>query len=92
MKTIIQDKKVCYLCGTALNLEDHHCLNGIGDKDKCEEDGLKVWLCPNCHRIAPYSAHNNIKTRIRLKRVAQAKYLETHTQAEWDRRYHKNYL
>ena len=91
MKTVIQDTKVCYLCGTTLNLEDHHCLNG-SDRKKCEEDGLKVWLCANCNRIAPYSAHRSIETRIRLKRVAQAKYLETHTQAEWFRRYYKNYL
>lgn len=81
MKTIIQDKKVCYLCGTTLNLEDHHCLNG-SDRKKCEEDGLKVWQL----------AHRSIETRIRLKRVAQAKYLETHTQVEWFRRYYKNYL
>lgn len=91
MKTVIQDNKECYLCGTNLNLEEHHCLNG-GDRKKCEQDGLKVWLCVNCHHVAPHSAHRSIKTRIRLKQVAQAKYLESHTLNEWFRRYHKNYL
>lgn len=91
MKTVIQGTKECYLCGTTLNLEDHHCLNG-SDRKKCEQDGLKVWLCANCHRLAPHSAHQNIKTRLRLKQVAQAEYLKSHTLDEWFRRYHKNYL
>ena len=50
MKSIIQVKKVCYICGTTMNLEEHHCIHGTANRKLSEKDGLKVWLCYEHHR------------------------------------------
>lgn len=40
MKSIIQYKKECYVCGYPFGLEEHHCIIGK-NRHNAEEDGLK---------------------------------------------------
>lgn len=49
MKSIIQEDKVCFLCGCRVNLELHHTWHGANRKI-ADKDGLTVWLCNQCHR------------------------------------------
>lgn len=88
MKSIIQLKKVCYLCGANSPLHLHHCLSGSARK-KCDEDKLTIYLCPSCHRLV----HDNYENLLLLKRVAQRKYEEViGTREQFIKRYGKNYL
>lgn len=95
MDSIIQDKKVCYLCGRNGNgdvLESHHCI-GASNRNNSEKYGLKVWLCGDrCHRNGKNAVHRNRKTDLKLKRIAQAKFEETHSREEFVSIFGKNYL
>lgn len=57
MKSLIQENKVCYLCGSTKDLHVHHIFNGRSYRDKSEKDGMKIYLCPLCH----YKVHTNSK-------------------------------
>lgn len=49
MNSIIQDERVCFICGSVRDLERHHCIHGTANRRLAEEDGLTVWLCHECH-------------------------------------------
>ena len=88
---MLSKTKQCYICGTPFNLHKHHCL--IGSKRKiCDEDGLIVYLCADCH----YNVHNNTKYdywKKRLQKSAQEYYEENiGTREQFIERYKKNYL
>ena len=92
------DKTYCYLCKKrnryGLNaLEEHHCIEGNGRREKSEEYGLKVYLCGvTCHREGPYSVHKNEKVALKLKQEAQRKFEENHSREEWIKTFTKSYL
>ena len=87
--SIISTEKVCFLTGSRINLERHHCMNGVAYRRKAEADGLWVWLNADVHK----AVHNHRPDLQRyLKRVAQEAYERTHSREEWMHRYHKNYL
>lgn len=88
MKSILQDKKICFICGATSMLDEHHLFNGLGFRKKSEEDGLKIWCCRYCHE----SIHRNSEQRLFLKKIGERKYLEEHSYEEFMKRYKKNYL
>lgn len=50
MKSIIHTTKGrCYLCGRYGQTEEHHIFGGANRKVS-EQYGLKIQLCPQCHR------------------------------------------
>lgn len=79
---------ICELCGKYLPLEKHHLMNGVGMRKKAEEDGLYIWICRPDHE----ELHHDYQKRYEQKQKAQRIYLKNHTQEEWMKRYHKNYL
>lgn len=96
-KSIIQDKKVCFLCHqvrSGLNeLKEHHCIGGTANRKLAEQYGLKVWLCNNeCHIYGQKSPHQCKETNLRLHQVAQRKFEETHTREEFIAIFKKNWL
>lgn len=90
MKSILQDNKTCFLCGKGSNLQVHHVFNGTAYRSKSDEDGMTLYLCPNCH----YSVHNNdIKTLHILKKYGQKKWEAVYgSREDFIKRYGKNYL
>lgn len=91
----MQDEKVCYLCGRNGNgdvLESHHIFNK-SERKYSEKYGLKVWLCGNrCHRNGKNAVHKNREVDLKLKRIAQEKFEETHTREEFTQIFGRNYL
>ena len=81
MKTIsvIQPDKEegCYICGRKSGLEEHHIFGGA-NRGKSEADGMKVWLCYECHRTGKMAVHTNKRTM---------DWLHTVGQTEWEKRY-----
>ncbi len=55
-KSILQDRKECFCCGTTLNLERHHVIHGTAGRKIADRLGLTIWLCAEHHRGA-YSPH-----------------------------------
>lgn len=95
MDSIIQDEKVCYLCGRNGNgdaLESHHCI-GASNRNYSEKYGLKVWLCgERCHRNGKNAAHRCRDTDLMLKRIAQEKFEENHSREDFINIFGRNYL
>ena len=91
MKSIIQEKKECYVCKMTLGLHSHHIF-GAANRKKSEQHGLKVWLCGYHHNLSNMGVHFYKPLDIKLKRLAQEKYEETHTREEFMREFGRNYL
>lgn len=94
MKSIIDSKKICYVCGTENNLHLHHILFGKNRK-KADEDGLTLYLCYE-HHEGTYGVHgkNGHELDIRLKKVAEYRWCEFYnkTPEQFMKRYGRNYL
>ena len=62
----------CYNCGDTRNLEEHHIFFGNKQRKKSEHYGLKVHLCPGCHRHKKTGVHGgNTALDKRLKEEAE---------------------
>lgn len=85
---------VCFLCGRAGLLEDHHVFGGPLRK-KSERYGLKVGLCgESCHRNGDRAAHRCRETADALKQFWQVRYMMEHraSVADFRAEFGKNYL
>ena len=92
MKSIIQDRKECIICGS-WNVEDHHIYFGVGKRKLSEEYGLKVWLCPTHHRgTNGVHGKNGHKLDNELKELGQKAFEWKHTREEFRRIFDKSYL
>lgn len=90
-KSILQESKECFFCGTTLNLERHHVIFGTAGRKTSDKLGLTVWLCSDHHR-GRYSPHQNREVDLRLKRFAQSCYEDKHSRDEWMQKVGRNYL
>lgn len=92
MKSVIQQEKECYVCGTTYNLHDHHIIYGTANRKQSEKHGLKVWLCQE-HHTGASGVHFNKPLDLHLKKLAQ-KHFEAQIGArnEFIRVFGRNYL
>jgi hypothetical protein len=91
MKSILQTNKECFLCGTTYNLHEHHIFFGSANRKQSERQGLKCFLCYECHE-GTKGVHHNRELDLELKKVAQQKFEETHTREEFRQIFGKSYL
>ena len=91
MKSILQNDKVCFLCGRTSGLECHHIFGGVANRKLSEKYGLKVWLCHNCHTGKAGAQYDPQKNKV-LKIYAQTAFERTHSREEWMQIFGKNYL
>lgn len=90
-KSVIQDEKVCFICGTTYNLELHHIYRGAYRKAS-DRYGLVVWLC-NPHHTGNQGVHNgNVIVDKYLKQLGQRKFEENHSREEFIRHFGHSYL
>lgn len=90
MKSIIQDNKKCFICGTTQNLELHHIIYGVGRRELADKDGLTVWLCHE-HHTGNTGVHFNKELDRMLKEIAQTHFEKTHSREEFTKRYGRSY-
>ena len=90
-KSILQKEKECFLCRCMRNLEQHHIFGGANRKWS-EKYGLKVWLCPRCHRDPKEGVHGNREIMENLHRKGQQAFEKNHTHEEFMKIFGKNYL
>ena len=91
MKSIIQDEKECWVCGTTLNLHTHHIFYGPNRKNS-ERLGLKIYLCARHHNMSNEGVHFDSELDDKIKIMAQKKFEETHTREEFMSIMGRNYI
>lgn len=76
MKSIIvENLKVCYVCGATRGIEVHHCIHGTAGRKLATKYHLVVGLCPLHHRgTNGVHGKNGHGLDITLKRLAQSKW------------------
>ena len=77
----------CYICHTPGTLHRHHCMHG-SRRQKAEEYGLTVFLCPTCHRLL----HDKGYYDRHLQKVAQEAFEEKYSHELWMQEFGKNFL
>ena len=90
MKSIIQDKKECLICGTTYGLHLHHIYFGPY-RQVSDRNGFTCYLCA-AHHIGPYGVHYDPRIDREIKRRCQSKYEETHTRKEFMALIGRNYI
>lgn len=95
MKSILQTRKECFLTGKVGKLHEHHVF-GAGLRKTSEKYGLKIWLVPELHNMAPdgNDVHHNRQLSDSIKKYAQkmAMFHYGWSMNDWMRLFHKNYL
>lgn len=94
-RSIMEPKYVfeCYNCGDTRNLEEHHVFFGDKDHKASEHYGLKVHLCPGCHRWPKTGVHgDNTELDLRLKKEAQRIFEKKYGHRLFVEKFSKNYL
>lgn len=94
MKSIIQDKKECYITGTTYNLHKHHIFEGTANRKLSEEDGMWIWLRGDWHNLSDYGVHFNKELDLQLKEIAEQTWIAYYgkTKEDFIARYGRNYL
>lgn len=87
-------KGECFLCGIYGYGEDHHIFGGNPNRRNSDEDGLIVFLCPQCHRHRKEAAHNCAETADALHRYGEELWMiqTGGNKDDFIIRYGKNYL
>lgn len=77
------DKKGrCYICGSHVNIQNHHIFFGNGNRKNSDHCGLTVYLCLEHHKEGKMSAHKNREVNYRLKQIAQRAFEREHGSRE----------
>lgn len=91
MKSILQTEKKCYLTGRTGTLHKHHVYGGPNRRIS-EKNGFWVWLTPEMHNLSNEGVHFDKEKDLKLKRICQAKFEETHSREEFMALIGRNYL
>lgn len=104
MKSILQDTKECFICRieatirgytgelTDRGLHNHHIFFGTANRPISEKYGLKVYLCNGHHEDHKRGVHHNRPLDLSLKGIAQRKFEENHTRAEFFKLFGESWL
>lgn len=94
MKSIMQEEKCCYVCGTTTWLEEHHVFEGIANRKLSEKYGLKIYLCHKHHNEVPDGIHFDKWLRDRIKQEAEKRFIEYYNSSieEFIKIFGKNFL
>lgn len=86
-ESLLQNKesRICYLCARGGDyswkqvLEEHHIFGGP-NRHLSEEYGLKVYICPECHRTSARAVHQD-----------PAGEANRYLQAAWQKAFEENF-
>lgn len=88
MKSIIQEDKECYICGTNLGLHNHHIFPGYGYRKNSDDERLTVYLCTVHHMYV----HNDSKAMLQLQQVAQKEFEKKNSRKKFIELFGKSFL
>lgn len=92
-KSIMQDKRECYITGETENIVKHHIFGG-GRRQLSEQWGCWIYLRPDWHNMADYGVHGSKGHRLdlRFKQVCQHRFEELYGHEKFMEVFKKNYL
>lgn len=84
-ESLLSVDQTCYKCGDT-NVTIHHIFGG-SLRQKSDELGCWVYLCPRCHDLV----HRVPKHAKNLKKICQAVFESRYGHDEFMRQFHKSY-
>lgn len=91
MKSIMQDVKVCWFCGTDRGLHRHHIFGGA-NRRLSEKYGLWVYLCGYHHNLGGAdSVHYNAEINSFLRQTGQIAFEHTYPELDFMKIFGRNY-
>lgn len=82
-------EKQCFITGSRIELDIHHCIHGGANRKIADEYGLWVWLRHDIHMLL----HDRDKELDHeLERAAQEAFEKKYSHEEWMALVRKNYL
>lgn len=91
MKSILQNEKVCFITHREYGLHKHHIYGGPNRRIS-EKHGFYIYLIPEYHNMSNKGIHFDKEFDLRVKRLCQKKFEETHTREEFIALIGRNYL
>lgn len=100
-KSLLQNKKGCYVCGATENLHYHHIFEGMANRRKSDEDSMGVYLCGPHHNLSSMGIHYNKALDDKVKKQAEKIWIKTYCDKDltpeekieqFIKRYGQNYL
>ena len=92
-KSILQDNKECFICGTTQGLQKHHIYSG-SNRQISEDNGFWVYLHHSYHTTGKESVHADKEGKLnkQLKVLCQQKYEETNSRESFIELIGKSYI
>ena len=90
-KSILQQKKECFITHRKYGLHKHHIYGGPNRRIS-EENGFYIYLVPRLHNMSDDGIHFNKGFDLYVKRLCQEKFEQTHTREEFMNLIGRNYL
>lgn len=95
MKSIMQNKKECFITGRTTGLHRHHIFYGK-NRSLSEKYGLWIWICAELHNMGDYGIHGKYGRELdmQLKQDAQRRAMEVYGWSTEDfiRIFGRNYI
>lgn len=91
MKSILQEKKECFITLSPTRLHKHHIFGGA-NRQVSEDNGFWVYLRDDWHNMADYGVHFNKQLDLMLKQTCQRKFEETKSRKDFMDLIGRNYL
>lgn len=91
MKSILQNRKECYVTGRTEGLHKHHVFGGPNRKIS-EKNGFYIWLIPSLHNLSDKGIHFDKSFDLSVKRACQREYEKEHSREEFMKLIGRNYL
>lgn len=92
MKSIMNNEKICYICGTPFNIHKHHIFGGVANRKLSEKYGCWIYLCAHHHNMSDEGIHFNKDLDMRVKKECQEVFEQNGSREEFMRIFGKNYL
>lgn len=90
--SILQTDKKCFITGRTDNLQCHH-IYFSSNRKVSDKHGFWVWLTGEHHnQNSRIDVHHNREFDLKLKRICQEKYQETHYKYEFMQLIGKSYI
>ena len=92
MGSILQNEKVCFICGQN-QVHKHHIFQGYANRKISDKLGFYIYLCPYHHNLGGKNCiHQNTELNLIAKQMCQKEYEKLHSREEFIKQIGKSYL
>lgn len=92
-RSLMDNERKCFVCGTTLNLHKHHIYGGVGRRKVSERYGCWCYLCAAHHNMSDAGVHFNKTLDTQLKMECQKRWEAKHGERQdFIRTFGRNYL